>query len=216
VATWAGAIIDGASVEELSSIAERFRLDVAPDATSPVLVHAAVGYGSFQAPSFAQELSRELGCQVIGFVLQTTASVEEVEHWQDGHLVRRLVYSADAGGWLTREGVPQAWETVYFFPPGDDASSDEKWPGNLYEEISDEDLQRYRQARAARDASSVLDLLTGGSADALERLCRHFGVDPDRPSATYQPPKNYKPMAALLLVVLVLVLGAVLGALTAR
>ncbi len=222
MATWVGAIIDGARPAELRAAALRHHIVVDAGDAPCLLVQAELRLGSLGPPPFAKAISEELGCTVLAFALQTTASVEDIEHWQSGRLVRKLLYSGDEDGWIAQEGQAQAWESSYFF--ADDEGTDEgsnegagegkSWPHNLADEISDEDIARYTRAREARDASSIMDLLSGGSPWAIERLCRYFGVDPKRPGAVYQPPTNWKPRILVAAVVVFLVAMFLLGALS--
>lgn len=68
--------------------------------------------GVDDAERTAVELSRLVSGQVIWVVLQTTASVVEVTHYESGAVVRRIAF-AD-GEWRRVEGTPQAWEAWLF------------------------------------------------------------------------------------------------------
>ncbi|MBK8239768.1 MAG: hypothetical protein IPK74_29960 [Deltaproteobacteria bacterium] len=56
-----------------------------------------------------------------------------------------------------------------------------------------------------------MDLLSGGSAGSIDRLCRDFGVDPRRPGGIYRPPTNWKPRIVIAAIVLALVGAFILG-----
>jgi hypothetical protein len=208
MATWVGAIVETRGRADFAEVAAKYRITLAQAPGPWLLVECA----NLRLAVFAQALSRELGGAVIAFLLQTTASVEEVEHWHNGELMRKFAYSADEGGWLSQQGRQQAWESVYFFAEDETTADDAKWPLNLADELTPEDIARYEQARAARDASSVMDLLSGGSAHSLLRLCHHFGVDPQEPGARYTAPPNWR---LRIVVALALLLLAGLAALVA-
>jgi hypothetical protein len=216
MATWIGAIIDGAPPAARRAAAERHRIVLEADDQPRLLVHAEARLGALGPPPFARAISEELGCTVVAFAVQTAASVEEIEQWESGRLVRKLQYCADQGGWITREGEPQPWESTYFFADDEGTEDGKPWPSNLGDEISDEDIARYDRARAARDASSIMDLLSGGSTRAIERLCRFFGVDPRRPGGAHRPPTNWKPRIVVAAIVLALVGAFILGIVTGR
>ncbi len=202
--TWAGAIVETKSRSDFEALASSYGVALEGRATRWVLVECDVGLGSLRTPGFAAALSRDLGGTVIAFFLQTTASVEEIEHFQAGELVRKLEYSHDQGGWTKIEGTPQAWEAEYFFAEGEGTAPGQEWPLNLGDEIEDDELARYDRARAVRDATGVMDLLSGGSVWGLERLCRHFGVDPRVPGARYAPPRRRKPRLIAIAILLLL------------
>ncbi|MEZ4359116.1 MAG: hypothetical protein R3B48_02975 [Kofleriaceae bacterium] len=205
MATWIGAIIDGARPAELRAAALRHGLVGDVGEQPRLLVHADVRLGSLGPPPFAKAISEELGCTVVAFAVQTTASVEDVEHWESGKLVRKLQYSGDEGGWITHDGERQPWEATYFFAEDEGTEQDKSWPHNLDDELPHEDLARYTRAREARDASSIMDLISGGSTGSVERLCRYFGLDPQRPGAVYRPRTNWKPRIMVAAIVLFLV-----------
>lgn len=110
MATLVGAIIDGARPGELKAAALRHRIVLDIDEAPRLLVRAEAQVGSLGPPPFAKAISEELECTVVAFAVQTAASVEDVEHWESGRLVRRLQYSGDEGGWITQEGEQQPWE----------------------------------------------------------------------------------------------------------
>jgi hypothetical protein len=205
MATWAGAIVETRGRTDFPAIAAAHRITVTGPVTPWVLVQGSVSFAAPGPPVFAEALSRELQGTVLAFVVQTTASVERLEHWEKGQLVRKLEYAGDAGGWVTRQGTPQAWEGVYFFAEDEGTAEDMAWPLNLGDELSAEQLTRYERARAAKDASGILDLLQGGSLWQLHRLCEHYGLDPSKPGAHHTPPRSWKPwlLAAAVLAFLV-------------
>lgn len=216
--TWAGALVETRGQADLASIAARHRIALVDfAATAPwLLVHADVNRASLNPPRFAEELSRELQTTVIGFFLQSTASVEQIEHWEDGRLLRKLEYSGDGGGWITQQGSPQLWESAYFFAEDEGTDEGENWPHNLGDELTDEDLARYERARDQKDATPIMDLLSGGSSWSIHRLCKHFSVDPNKPGARFTPPTNWKPRLILAGIVALFIAMFLLGALTRR
>lgn len=129
--------------------------------------------------------------------------------------MRKLTYSADEGGWLAQSGTPQEWEAAYFFPEGAGIDDGQDWPHNLTDEVTDDDLERYRAAREQKDTGSIMDLLSAGSPHSILRLARHLKVDLDQPAARLPAGKNWKLWLIILAVVLVLVGAFVAGALTA-
>ncbi len=191
--TWAGAIVETRGRADFPALAALHRITVTGAVTPWVLVQGDVTFAALGPPVFAEALSRELQGTVLAFFVQSTASVEQLEHWEKGQLVRKLQYTGDAGGWVTRQGTPQAWESVYFFADDEGTAEDMAWPLNLGDELSDEQLARYERARVAKDASGILDLLQGGSVWQLHRLCEHYGLDPGKPGARYTPPRSWKP-----------------------
>ncbi len=214
VSTLAGAIVDHRGSIDFPAIAGRFQIIISTASQGWSLVQCDVNLASLGPPTFARELSRELRTTVIAFFLQSAASVEQIEHWENGQLMRKLEYSGDGGGWVTQSGTPQAWEPTYFFAEDEGTVEGAKWPMNLRDELSDEELARYERAKISSDASSVMDLLSGGSVWPIERLCRYFGLDLAKPNAHYTPPTNWKPRiiaAAILAFLLAMIL---LGALT--
>lgn len=60
----------------------------------------------------ALELSARVSGEVIWILIQTTASVLAIVHFENGQVVRRLEFSD--GEWLTVEGTPREWETWLF------------------------------------------------------------------------------------------------------
>lgn len=206
--TLQGAIVRLNDAERFRELAARCHIAVT-DASQPwVLIDVAPQLGKLGPPPFAALLSRELDTSVLAFFLQTTVSNERVEHWQGGQLVRALEYYFDGGGWISREGEPQDWEAAYFFAEDEGTGEGERWPFNLGDEVSDDDVLRYNAARLARCAGPVMDLLMGGD---IWRLCAFHGVDPTRPGAHYQTPPNWRVLGWALLILALLVAAVVLG-----
>src|SRR6187549_1718126 len=106
--TWAGALVETRGRDDLPALVAKHRIELADyDASAPwLLVWSGVNFAHLTPPRFIEALSRELHAQVIGFFLQSTASVEEIQHFGDGKLVRKLEYSHDQGGWITQFGSP--------------------------------------------------------------------------------------------------------------
>lgn len=146
MSTWAGAIVQTGGRSDFPAIAAKYHITV-QDGTGPWIgVHGNVNFASLCPPAFAEALSRDLGGTVVAFFVQTTSRVEQVQHWENGCAVRTLTYSGDGGGWVT-EGRPQPWERACFFADGESTSEGATWPSNLGDELSDEDVARYDQAR---------------------------------------------------------------------
>lgn len=220
MATWAGALVEtrGRGRDELAAIFAQHRITLADyDTTLPwLLVDVHINFAHLNPPKFAEKLSSELHTNVLGFFLQSTASVEQLEHWQNGQLLRKLEYSADEGGWITQFGSQQAWEPAYFFADDEGIEEGENWPLNLGDELSDEALARYKRAREQKDAAPIMDLLSGGSAWSIHRLCEHLGVNPSQPGARFTPPTNWKPRLILAGIILLFVGMFLMGALAHR
>ncbi len=214
MSTWAGAIVDTRGSSEFATVAAKYRIVVTREVTPWVLVECDTNFASLCPPVFAEALSRELQTTVIAFFLQTAASVEDVEHWEHGKLLRKLQYSQDGGGWITHSGSAQAWEPQYFFADDEGAAGDANWPSNLDEGATDEEIARYGHARAANDATAILDLLSGGSARGIHRLCKQFGVSPDAAGGRYTPPTNWRLRIIVAAIALFFVGLFLLGALT--
>lgn len=191
MASWAGALIETDDREALVAAMERRGVTLEVEGERRwYYVESNVSFASLRPPSYCRELSAELGGRVIGFFVQTTSGVEQIDVFDNAKHVRTLRYSLDEGGWLEDEGEPQEWEALYFFPPDTGIADDEEWPGNLLDEISDEDLARYGEARAQADARPVMKLLMGGSVWPLFRVMQELGVDPKKPDGQHEPPAN--------------------------
>ncbi|OIP32214.1 MAG: hypothetical protein AUK47_20940 [Deltaproteobacteria bacterium CG2_30_63_29] len=189
--TWAGAIVETRQHPDVGAVLAKHGITVIGEVTPWVLVQVDVGFGSLTVPAFVEPLSRELRARVIGFFIQSTASVEELEHWDSGERLRKLEFFAEEGGWRT-EGDAQEWETAYFFAEGE-ALEPDAWPHNLRDELTDEELARYQTARAANDATAILDLLSGGSVWSVRQLCRRFEVDPAKPGGVCTARRSLNP-----------------------
>jgi len=206
--TWAGAFVNWKGRGDLVEILDGHHIDMVTVEPKKgwLYVRTAASFDSLRVPRFAQALSEELGTQVIGFFLQSTASVEEVVCFDRGERVRSLRYNHDEGGWLERDGKTQDWEHVYFFGRDESVEEEDEWPLNLPDELADEELERYRRARAEGDPEPVLDLFVMGNAWGLERLARHLGVDPNVPGARHEPVENRRYFRKVLLAGLVVAL----------
>lgn len=214
MSTWAGTLVETRGRVEFAAIAAKHRIAPGGDVTAWTLVECKTTFANLRPPAFAEALSRELQCAVIAFFVQTTAGVEEVEHWENGKLLRKLQYSQEVGGWITQTGSRQAWEPAYFFDEQEGTAADAKWPSNLDDELTPEELSRYEQARSAKDATTILDLLSGGSIHGIHRVCKELGVSPTAPGARYTPPTNWRPLIIVVAIVLFLIGAVALGALT--
>lgn len=197
MATWIGALVETRDHADLAALLAEHHIEMVGPSAPWILVHCDAGLSHLHLPDFAEALSLKLDASVIGFLVQTTGGVEQIEHWQAGKLVRKLEYSGDAGGWVTQAGTPQPWERAYFFAEDESTAEDGTWPSNLGDELTDDERARYECARAAQDASGIMDLLVGASLWPLQRLCRHFGVDPCQPAAQNFPRKSWKPRVVL-------------------
>ncbi|MEQ1570994.1 MAG: hypothetical protein ABMA64_35520 [Myxococcota bacterium] len=211
MSTLCGALVERGE-RDLTSLASKHRITVLGPLGPWVFVRGDVNMAHIEPPRFASALSSELEGSVIAFMLQTTASSEVLEHWERGALVRRLV--CQDGRWKTREGMHQAWESIYFFDPSEGIGEGEKWPLTLDDDLTEQDEQRYEEAKRAGDPSAVLDLLRGGSVWPLHRLAKHLGVDLRSPAASYSVPANWKPWLALTLALAFVCSCGVLGALS--
>ncbi|WP_394831579.1 hypothetical protein LVJ94_34205 [Pendulispora rubella] len=218
MATWAGAIVETCGQRDFASITAKYGVTVTGDVTPRLLIEGDLritrGLGP---PIFAEALSRDLQGTVIAFFVQTGASVAQIEHWEKGELVRKLEHweAEDRAGWGTQTGTPQVWEASYFFDDGEGTADDARWPSNLRDELTDDEMARYEHARAMKDASSILDLLSDGSPRSIRRLCLHFGVDPDTPGARYTPPPSWR-LRIVVAAVAALFVGAILAAALSR
>lgn len=208
MSTLQGALVRVENADRFREVAARSRIAVT-DASGPwVLVDVAPQLGKLGPPPFARALSKELDTTVIAIFLQTTVSNERIEHWQSGRLVRELEYYMDGGGWIAQSGEPQEWESTYFFAEGEGTGPGEKWPRNLGDEVSEDEIRRYEAARATRTAAPVMDLLMGGD---IVRLCKFYGVDIERPGAHYQTQPNWRVHTWVLLIIVLFVGAIVLG-----
>lgn len=175
-----------------------------------VFLESAAQLGNLGPLVFSKELSSAFKTEVIDIAIQTTASVEEIIHWNGGELQRKLVFAGDSGGWVTQEGQPQEWESSYFFSEDEGTAEGEEWPRSLPDESSDGDIARYNAAKTTGDASPVLDLLREGS---VERIFEHYGVEFGSPVATYSPSRSGRLSVWVAGFILLMIAAFVLGAL---
>lgn len=163
-----------------------------------LLVRCTPSLGNLGVPQFAEELSRELGTMVLAMALQTAASVAEIVHYDAGVVMRRLQYSGEEGS-LVCDGEVQQWEPAVFFDPEGSATDDERpWPDTLWDELSDEDLQRYEEAREQGRVSEVMDILHLESMSSVIRAHEFFGLRHDKPHGRYAPPSKWRWWQSLL------------------
>ena len=132
--------------------------------------------------------------------------VEDASRFVDA--VRELEYYLDGGGWIAQGGTPQLWEADYFFSEHEGTGEGEQWPSNLNDDLSQEEIVRYEQARTEKAPSSVMDLLMVGD---VERLCKFYSVDPRKPQSRYGAGRNWCPRILFALVVALLVGAFILG-----
>ncbi len=186
--SWVAAIVETGGRADFWDVARR--QDVKPvDEGVPahVLIECELGWDFTASLRLAETLSRALATSAIGFYGQSSADCYEICGYSSGERVRRLAYSRDEGGWLHVEGTPQPWERAFFFD-GKFATSSvaEHWPDMLDDELSDQDIRRYESARRAGDASAILDLLHPSSLAPLHRVCAHFGLRAEAPTARWK------------------------------
>lgn len=198
-------------VDAFRRAAERHGIDVTDPSGAWVLVDDLPRLGKLGPPPFARELSEELSTTVLALFFQSTVSTERLEQWESGKLVRELEYYFDGGGWIVDNGLVQEWEVDYFFSEGEGTGDGQSWPSNLADDVSDEDVARYEEAKARRDPSAVMDLLQGGD---FERIWKHFGVDPRHPGARHLSPPSRAPRIWLGVAVLAIIGALAAGALT--
>ena len=187
MSTWVAAIVETTGLPDFWATARKHGV-VALTQCVPkhVLIDCDAGF-DFHAPvRLAEALSRDTGGIAIGFLVQTNADVHELHAFQAGALVRRLQYSRDNGGWQAPEGSCQPWERAYFFD--DQRTTNGQWPSLLDDEATDDDVARYEAAKRDGDASSILKLLRPSSTVPMHRVCAHFGLVPEKPSARWKKP----------------------------
>jgi hypothetical protein len=221
--TYIGAIIETRGAPDFWAVAAKHGIQPTPGGPTPpavpptLLVECALSLSALGLPAFAQPLSAALGGEVVAVAVQTTGCTAAFVTYQNGVQVRRLEYIADSGGWVTIEGAPQAWEPAAFFDPDgrtDPSQAEAPWPDVLRDELSEADLARYEAARAAGDPSAVLDLIRADSSGPVQRLCRHYGLDPRSPGARARAPRAWAPVAVLVAAIGLWVGAFLLGALT--
>lgn len=204
MSTWAGAIVETRSESDLRKVAQAHQITIESVQSGWQLIDSKVGMTNLNTPRFAESLSRELQATVIGFFQQTSASVQLIEHWEKGALLRKLAYSGDQGGWITQEGAQQEWEPLFFFVKGEGIGAGQAWPLNLADDITENEKTRYESAQALQNPSQVMDLLGEGS---IQRVCAHFGVDPEKPNARFSPSRSQR--RSMLMVALIALIALV-------
>lgn len=139
--------------------------------------------------TFGEVLARDLDSDVLAIVAQTNADAYGIWHFHSDRRVRAIEFSRDSGGWLVDDGDTQDWERALFFDPRSSTKDDDQpWPDTLPDDISDEDLARYEVAKKKGDSRSIQNLLHLHSLAPFERLCRHFDLEWNKPSAIWHPP----------------------------
>jgi hypothetical protein len=129
-----------------------------------------------------EELSRQLGTDVIWVTSQTTAESFIFHHWRAGSQLRALWYGCAAEGvWERVEGQVEPWEQ--------DAFWDEDSLESLLEGAETENEKRKLQTlwkdgllKTGETAPVV------SSADALEAVMEHYGLFGDAEATTSPPP----------------------------
>lgn len=188
MSTWVGTIVATKGASDFWRVVAKHGVrQVARDVPAFALIDCEVGFDFTASVRLAQALSRDLSTMAIGFIVQTTSDVHELHTFVNGTRVRRLVYNRDDGGWVTVEGEPQTWERDYFFDEGSTASSD-AWPDLLSDELSNDDIERYADAKRLGDASSVLSLLHPSSTAPMLRVCASLGIKADEPAGVWKKP----------------------------
>jgi hypothetical protein len=188
--TWVATIAETGARPDFWEIAQKHGVRASnSEVPEYALIDCDVGRDFQASIRLAEELSRDVGTTCIGFVVQTNADVHEVHAFNRGKAIRTLGYCRDSGGWLQVEGAAQPWEHAYFFDE-DGSTSDETspWPNMLWDDLTDEDIARYENGKAAGDASSVLDLMHPSSMEPMIRVCTFFGIQPDRPAGRWKRP----------------------------
>lgn len=187
MSTWIAAIVASGRRPDFWSVASAHGIrPLESSVPEYVLVDCNAGFQFDVSIELAAAVSRELGTNGIGFVAQTAVDVYEIEVFEAGRRVRRLAYSRDEGGWLEVLGVPQRWEPAFFF--GDEGDAVGELSDMMYDDVTDDDLALYERAKRHGDVTAAIHLLHPSSLRPLHRLCRHFEVDPQRPSATWRGP----------------------------
>lgn len=186
MSTWVGTIVATNGSSEFWNVAARHGVQqVVEDVPPFVLIECEVGFDFRASIRLAEELSRGLSTMAIGVVVQTNSDVHEMHTYMNGKCARRLGYSRDEGGWIVVEGEPQPWERVYFFDVGSTADGD-PWPDMLSDELSDDDMKRYEEAKRAGDASQMLSLLHPSSTAPMMRVCDSLGIRGEQPAGRWK------------------------------
>ena len=184
--TWVGTIVATTGTSEFWKVAAKHGVQQVVDGVPPfVLVECDVGFDFQASVRLAEALSSALSTTAVGFVVQTTSDVHEIHTFVKGTCVRLLAYNRDDGGWVIVEGEPQSRECAYFFDDGS-TTEGEKWPELLSDELSEDDVRRYDEAKRAGNAMSVLPLLHPSSTAPMWRVCESLGIKADEPEGSWR------------------------------
>jgi hypothetical protein len=185
--TWVGALVETQGRPDFWDGARTHGVrPLVPAVPQVALINCEIGLDFQASIRLAEALSRDLATMALAFVAQTAADAYELQAFARGVPVRRLAYSRDDGGWLQVEGTPQPWERAFFFDDVSTAGDDGQWPDMICDDLSEEDLARYEDARRAGDATRVMDLLHPSSMEPLLRVCAFFDVTPDSPAGEWK------------------------------
>ncbi len=195
MATWVALIVETRGRTDFWALAARHGVQPkSPDASVPshALIDCPAG-GDWELPlRLAESLSRELSGYALGFAIQTNSDVHVHHAFASGERVRRLDYSRDEGGWTAVEGRVQPWERLYFFDPqGSTTDEGAPWPDMLDDELTDEELARYEEARRSGDPSRAMELFNPSSTFPMIRVCESFGLKPDAPTGEWRKPSGF-------------------------
>jgi hypothetical protein len=192
MATWVACIIETKRRPDFWDVVRKHGVrSSADDVPTYVLIDCDSAFDFLASVRLAAVLSSELAAMAIGFVVQTTSDVHIVHAYVNGQAIRRLEYNRDDGGWGLVEGAPQAWERAYFF---DDGTTEDggNWPDLLADELSDDDVARYEEAKRAGDPSPVMALLHPSSTAPMWRVCKSFGIkDGSEPAGVWKKPSFF-------------------------
>jgi hypothetical protein len=192
--TFLGIIVETGERADFWSIAQGHRIEPLAALGEIVSPHVLVscwdaGWPDWKAmPTVARELSRSLDGACLALGAQTSASVLDV-HAFDRGIATRVLQHGDSAGWARVEGTAQPWEPALLFDEVEDfgLEAGRDWPHVLYDEISADDVERYRSARRDGDPGRVLDLLVPDHLNPIDRVCRYFGVDWQQPMGRWRP-----------------------------
>ena len=186
MSTWVGTIVATNGTSEFWKVAFKHGVQQVVDGVPPfVLVECDVGFDFQASVRLAEALSSALSTTAVGFVVQTTSDVHEIHTFVKGTCVRLLAYNRDDGGWVIVEGEPQLWERAYFFDDGSTTYA-ETWPDLLSDELSEDDVRRYDEAKRAGNAMSVLPLLHPSSTAPMWRVCESLGIKADESAGRWR------------------------------
>jgi len=153
MSTWVGTIVATNGTSEFWKVAFKHGVQQVVDGVPPfVLVECDVGFDFQASVRLAEALSSALSTTAVGFVVQTTSDVHEIHTFVKGTCVRLLAYNRDDGGWVIVEGEPQSRECAYFFDDGS-TTEGETWPDLLSDELSEDDVRRYDEAKRVGNAN---------------------------------------------------------------